>query len=415
MTRWFTIILMSVAALPISLRADDVKESRSMDTTAFTADLYAQLDQQKGNLFFSPASIETALAMTYAGARGNTAEQMGKTLHFTGDAGQVGAAFATLLKTLNNPPEVISSFDDTGKPLKKPAYELTVANVLWAQQGYPFLPDFIDEVKKDYAGGLNAVDYGQPEVARKTINEWVASQTKDKIKDLIGRGVLTPVTRLVLTNAIYFKSNWESKFQKAATKDGPFTSSEGQSSDVPLMHQRHDFGYMENADLQLLELPYKQRELSMVVLLPRQVDGLPALEKNLSAENLRNWSKVTHFELVDVTLPKFTFSAELQLADTLRAMGMTDAFDPGKADFSGMSTAERFFISAVIHKAFVAVDEEGTEAAAATAITMKAGAAMRQPKEPKIFKADHPFLFLIRHNATGEILFVGRLTNPKSA
>jgi serpin B len=180
------------------------------------------------------------------------------------------------------------------------------------------------------------------------------------------------------------------------------------------MHQRHDFGYMENADLQLLELPYTHRELSMVVLLPKRTDGLTDLEKNLTADNLRAWQKDARFESVDVTLPKFTFRAGMELADTLHAMGMTDAFDPEKADFSGMTTAERFFISKVIHQAFVAVDEEGTEAAAATAVVMRAGSAMRMPAPPKIFKADHPFLFMIRHNSTGEILFLGRLAEPKS-
>ena len=415
MTRWFTVIVVFavLAIFPLALWADDSKENKAVDTTAFTADLYTQLGTKKGNLFFSPASIETALAMTYAGAKGSTAEQMTKTLHFTGSPEEVNTSFATLLKILNNPPKV-SVLDDSGKLAEKPAYQLVVANALWGQQGYPFQPAFTTLVQKEYGAGLTAVDFvRQTEQARTTINDWVAKQTKDKIKDLLAKGILTIDTRLVLTNAIYFKSNWAEKFQKADTKDGSFKLSADQSVDVPLMHQRHDLGYMENADLQLLELPYTQRELSMVILLPKQIDGLAGLEKSLTAANLRAWMKGMQRESVEVTLPKFTFSGEFRLTDTLMAMGMTDAFEAGQADFSGMTTADKLFISAVIHKAFVAVDEEGTEAAAATAVVMGATSVMPQPKEPKVFKADHPFIFLIRHNTTGEILFVGRLANPK--
>lgn len=413
MTRWLAVAIASALfAASLPLRAESLKENRSVDTIAFTADLYAQLAAQKGNLFFSPVSIETALAMAYAGAKGVTAEQMAKTLQHTGTVDHTNAAFAALLKTLNNPPEV-ESLDADLKPVTTPAYQLVVANALWGQQGYPFQPSFMELVQKHYGAGLNLVDYRQTEQARTIINEWVAKQTKDKIKELIAQGVLSIDTRLVLTNAIYFKSNWEEKFQKAATKDGPFKVTPEQPTNVPFMHQRHNFGYMENGELQLLEMPYSRGTLSMIVLLPKKMDGLAGLEKTLTAENLRTWFKETHSESVEVTLPKFTFSAQLQLADTLKAMGMIDAFDANKADFSGMSTAEKFFISAVIHQAFVAVDEEGTEAAAATAMVMRAGSALHQPKEAKVFKADHPFLFVIRHNPTSELLFMGRLANPK--
>jgi len=306
----------------------------------------------------------------------------------------------------------VTSIDENGKPTQKPAYQLVVANALWGQEKYPFDLPYIQRVQQSFAGGLNSVDYAQTEKARTTINNWVAQQTRDKIKDLIGKGILKPDTRLVLTNAIYFKSNWGSQFSKSATQDGPFTTGDGQPVTVPLMHQKQDFNYAETADLQLLELPYIQHELSMIVVLPRKADGLPALEKSLSADNLRSWTQQARSASVSVTLPKFTFSAEFDLADKLAAMGMTDAFNPDKADFTGMTTAEPLYISAVIHKAFVAVDEDGTEAAAATAVTMRAGA-VRMQAPPKVFKADHPFLFFIRHNATGEILFAGRLSNPK--
>jgi serpin B len=397
-------------------------EAKVVDTTAFAAELYARLaGESKGNLFFSPASIETCLAMTYAGARGNTAAQMAKALHYDNDAAKVNEAFAQLLKTLNNPPEVVVGLvpDKSGEPgelVKGPAYQLFVANALWGQQGYPFKPDFIELVQKNYGAGLNSVDFaGHTEQARKTINDWVAGQTKDRIKDLIAPGGVKSITRLVLTNAIYFKSHWQHDFNKVLTKDSPFHLSPDKSVDVPLMHQMHSFGYGENDDVQLLEMPYTRSELSMVVLLPKKVDGLASVEKNLTAENMNRWLGEKTNEKVDVTFPKFIFTSEFQqLGGDLAAMGMVDAFG-SNADFSGMTAAERWFISAVIHKAFVAVDEEGTEAAAATAIIM-AGAAPRPPRppeEPKVFKADHPFIFLIRHNATGEILFLGRVSNPK--
>ena len=385
------------------------------DTPAFSAELYAQLAPTAGNLFFSPTSIETALAMTYAGAKGPTAEQMAKTLHYNVPAEKLSAAFAKLIDTLNRPP-MVENWQPDGenvKTVKTPAYQLVVANALWGQQGFPFQPDFTQLLKTNYQAELNTLNFADAEKSRTVINTWVATQTKSKIKDLIGSGVLNADTRLVLTNAVYFKSDWAHKFQAAATKAGPFKLSADKSVNVSLMHQKHDFGYMETADLQLLELPYNQGALSMVILLPKNVGDLPALEKKFTADNLAAWLKQAKSESVQVTLPKFTFSAELQLAATLKAMGMPDAFDAGKADFSGMTSAQKLFISAIIHKAFVAVDEEGTEAAAATAIAM-AGAAMPVPTKPKIFRADHPFLFLIRHPATNEILFLGRLTNPKA-
>ncbi len=414
MTLWFRMMVMSciVGVCPLVLCGQEPRQVKPMDTTAFAAKLYAQLQAREGNLFFSPTSIETALAMTYAGAKGVTAEQMANTLCISGSGEEVSSWYAGVLKQLNNPPAVWGWVDKTGKPM--PAYKLVVANALWGQQGYPFSPEFIQLVKSSYAAGLNSVDFRQSEQARNTINTWVADQTHDKIKDLIAKGFLQPDTRLVLTNAIYFKSNWATKFQETATRKEPFHRTTDQSNDVPMMHQIHNFGYTETADLQLLELPYMEEDLSMVVLLPRTVDGLKDLEKNLTAENLRQWFKEAKPELVQVTLPKFTFSDEMELARILRAMGMTDAFDPVKADFSGMSSAERLFISAVIHKAFVAVDEDGTEAAAATAVGVRATAMMRRPDEPKIFKADHPFVFLIRHRSTGEILFMGRLSDPKA-
>jgi len=396
-----------------------------VNTDSFATDLYARLAaQSKDNLFFSPTSIETALAMTYAGARGDTAAQMAKTLHYENDAAKVNASFAKLLRTLNNPREVVvARFDKSGKmeTTKQPAYQLFVANALWGQQGYPFESDFINLVQKNYGGGLNNVDFKNcREEARKTINDWVATQTRDKIKNLIAPSALSSFSRLVLTNAIYFKSVWEDPFPKDLTKDGSFHLSSGKSVKVPLMHQTREGGYGENDTMQWLELPYAGNALSMVVLLPKNVDGLAAMEKNLTAENISQWLKTMSRELVEVTFPKFTFTSSCELGDHLAAMGMPDAFNPGKADFLGIAKPETtgeppLFISRVIHKAFIAVNEEETEAAAATAVIMDAGAAPGwEPPKPKVFKADHPFIFLIRHNATGEILFLGRVVNPTS-
>ena len=415
------VVLFGSVCLADTPMADTPKEGVAAvanSSNAFATDLYAMLAAGKGNLFFSPGSIDTALAMTYAGAAGDTAKQMAKTMHLTLAADKLGPAFADLLKQLNNPPDVGYGKD------KKPAYQLVVANRLWGQKDYGFKADFLQRAQQSYGAGLNELDFAQTEEARTTINDWVAQQTKDKIKDLIPKGSLQSNTRLVLTNAIYFKSNWMEQFPKRATKDAPFKLSANKSVDVPMMHLQKHFGYMENDDLQLLEMPYARRELSMMILLPKpiiqndsgkippEVDPLAILEKNLTAANIDNWLKGQRTINVDVTLPKFKFSGEFKLADTLRDMGMTDAFDQTKANFSGMTDKEQLYISQVIHKAFVAVDEDGTEAAAATAVMMRPGDVMR-PAEPTVFKADHPFVFIIRHNPTGQILFMGRVMNPK--
>lgn len=385
----------------------------AQSSNAFAFDLYAKLAaDKKGNLFFSPSSIDTALAMTHAGAAGNTADQMAKTLHFTLPPELLDSGFAELLGILNKPPQAEDLGDTSGKPLKRLAYELVVANALWGQKGFAFKPDFTQRLKKSYGAGLNEADFATSDEATKTINDWVADQTKDRIKDLIAKGLLSGNTRLVLTDAIYFKSNWATKFEKDATKDEPFKLSPDKSVDVPMMHQIEHFSYADNDDLQVVELPYNANALSMVIILPRKADGLAGVEKNLTNANIGKWLKELKRTEVDLTMPKFKFSSDFGLADTLKAMGMTDAFDANKADFSGMTDKEKLFISAVIHKAFVAVDEEGTEAAAATAVIMDSGGSFK-PEEAKVFKADHPFIFMIRHNSTGAILFMGRMVNPK--
>jgi serpin B len=322
---------------------------------------------------------------------------MAKTLHFDLPQNQLHPAFAALNNTLN--------------PKDKP-YELSMANRLWGQQGYEFLPAFLQTTRDYYAAELAQVDFvNAAEAVRQEINEWVEEKTNDKIKDLIPQNVLDEMTRLVLTNAIYFKGDWASQFDEKATRDAPFSASSDNKVTVPMMYQKGKFKYGEFDEIQVLELPYKSGDLSMLVLLPKAVDGLPALEAKLTTENLNKWTSDLSKREIDVYLPKFKMTSQFRLKDVLSSMGMPSAFDPMVADFSGMNGKTDLYISAVIHKAFVDVNEEGTEAAAATAVVVA--------EDPSVqiiptFRADHPFIFLIRDNRTGSILFIGRVTNPEA-
>lgn len=367
---------------------------------AFAVALYGQLRNQSGNLFFSPESISTALAMAYAGARGDTASQMAKTLHFTLPLDQLNPAMGALLRDLNTTHQ---------------NYQLNVANALWAQQGYTFLDSFLNVLKTDYGAGLNQVDFkGATEAARLTINQWVEKKTQDKIKDLLQPGALRSDTRLVLTNAIYFKGDWETQFDKAQTKNEVFFLTPTQTTTTPLMHREGGFSYFNGGSFQALEIPYKSKELSIIIFLPKDRGGLSELERSLTASNLQQWlHQLGPVPKVIVTLPKFKSTQQFELGATLRAMGMPAAFGGG-ADFSGMTGKRDFAISEVIHKAYIDVNEEGTEAAAATAVTMRALAMRPVEQAPPIFRADHPFVFLIRDNRSDSILFMGRMANPAS-
>jgi serpin B len=408
---WHTTALATLAvlgaAMAIPTRAAEHKTDKSATSlerivrgnNTFAWELYARLADGEKNAFFSPYSISTALAMTYAGARGDTAAQMAKVLGLPDDRDAVHAAFGQLI-------------DDLNARGKEGAFTLHVANALWGQRGYGFLDAFLELTRKHYGAGLREVDFaGAPEDARKTINAWIEERTRDKIKDMIKRGVLKPSTTLVLTNAIYFKGNWASPFDPKQTLDEPFILHDGKKTEVPMMHQKAEFGYLEADDLQILELPYEGKSIAMLVLLPRKHDGLPALEKKLNAGRVDEWCGKLRTREVIVALPKFKLTCEFELTKTLPAMGMTDAFG-GKADFSGMTGRRDLFIGAVLHKAFVDVNEEGTEAAAATAVMMERTAVM--PNPPPVFRADHPFVFVIRDRETGSVLFVGRAMNPKA-
>jgi serpin B len=370
----------------------------------FATDLYARLSaKDAGNLFLSPYSISTALAMTYAGAEGRTEKQMAEVLRFTLPEKQLHAAFASLRES--------SQPGDS----KTAGFQLRVANRLWGQQGYHFMPAFQQTVRTNYGAELAPVDFARrSEEARQTINAWVEKETEEKIKDLIQPGLLDSTTRLVLTNAIYFKGTWTDEFKTQATKDAPFHLTGQEQVSVPMMQQTHRFKYGTIEDVQILELPYgKNRDLSMVILLPKEVGGLAKAEKTLTSDKLPETLAGLRPREVQVFLPRFKMTAQFQLKSVLESMGMTLAFSAGQADFSGISTEEQLFISAVIHKAFVDVNEEGTEAAAATAVGIRVTSAPVRD-EPVVFKADHPFVFLIRDNRSGSMLFLGRLTNPKA-
>jgi len=368
----------------------------SAGNTRFALDLYRQLRAAEGNLFFSPYSISTALAMTYAGARGTTQQQMAETLHFMPDGQMLHPAFSSLQSQLKQ---------EQGKG----QIELSVANALWVEKGFSLLKYFTDLTGRYYEASVNQVGFkNETERARLQINAWVEDITKNKIQELIKPGVLDSLTRLVLTNAIYFKGNWARRFKKDRTQEEQFWMAPGKAVMVPMMNQQDEFGYLEDAMLQALEMAYAGDTLSMVVLLPRKADGLHELEAALTAEALASRLDSIRKREVRVCLPKFTLTSQFELAKTLGAMGMPEAFS-GTADFSGMTGGKDLYISAVVHKAFVDVNEEGTEAAAATGVAMRLTAA---PAPPPLFRADHPFIFLIRHKPSGSILFLGRVVNP---
>ena len=372
--------------------------------SAFAFGLYHFLREEKdGNLFYSPYSISLALAMTYAGARGETAQQMADTLHFTLPQDRLHPAFNSLDLELASRGEGAQGKDSKG-------FRLNIVNAIWGQQGHKFLPTFLDTLAENYGAGLRLLDFaGNPEASRVTINDWVSDQTEGKIKDLIPQGVIDKLTRLVLTNAIYFNAAWAEPFKEDLTTDGPFHLLDGSQVTVPMMRQTTSFGYAEGEGYQAVELPYDGRELAMVILLPA-AGKFEAFENSLDAGKVEAIIKNLNYREVALTLPKFEVESDFSLVDALAAMGMPVAFSAG-ADFSGMDGTRNLYIGDVIHKAFVSVDEAGTEAAAATAVVMEATG---MPEPAVEVTVDRPFIFLIRDIETGAILFVGRVVNPGS-
>lgn len=371
-------------------------EAVSRANAAFALDLYGQLRGNEGNLFFSPHSISSALALTYAGAAGDTRSQMEKALHFP-ETDEVHAGFARLRK-------------DLVKTARKEGMELKIANSLWPCKGDKFLKEYLSLVRKAYGSRITQVDFSDSETARNRINAWVEDKTENRIKEIVNPGALDAMTRLVLVNAIYFKADWTRKFDEAFTQPAAFFNGEDEPPEVQLMKQEGIFRYAYVEDLQVLELPYANGAFSMLVLLPDKLDGLTKLEESLSMDNFKQWlSKLEETE-VEVFLPRFELTYPFRLDGALKTLGMTDAFSE-TADFSGMNGGHDLYLGAVLHKAFVAVNESGTEAAAATlAVMVTKGLSF----PAATFRADHPFLFLIRENSSESILFMGRLVKPET-
>ncbi|XP_048008532.1 leukocyte elastase inhibitor-like [Megalobrama amblycephala] len=384
-------------------------EVLSAANTQFSLNLFKKISggNASGNVFYSPVSISSALAMVSLGARGNTAAQMFKVLGFKNphhSEDQIHSSFNKFMSELNKP----------GVP-----YVLSVANRLYGEQSYQFVEKFLNDAKRYYEAGLEKVDFKtKSEAARVTINKWVEKKTQEKIKDLLPPRSVDGSTKLVLVNAIYFKGNWENKFPKEATRDGQFKINKIQTKPVKMMHQEEKFplAFIPEMNSQVLELPYVGKNLSMLIILPNKMEddttGLQKLEKAVTYEKLMEWTKPSkmNLEKVQVSLPKFKIEVTYDdMRRLLISMGMEDVFDPLKVNLSGMSSNNDLVLSQVVHKAFVEVNEEGTEASAATA---NVDVTASLPSPPKTFTADHPFLFFIRHNPSKAILFYGRLSSP---
>ncbi len=379
-----------------TLNPTKTEEVRSLvdANNLFGVVLYRELSNSEGNIFISPFSVFTALSMTYEGARGQTADEMRAVLHLPENASLRRDAFRTLLLYAERPSGA----------------ELRVANALWVQKGYPLKEDYLDVIREYYLGEVRELDFkSDPNGAKRIINEWVEEQTKGKIKNLVSG--LSRETRLIITNAVYFKANWTLRFNPSDTHNGTFTLSSGRKAIAPMMTRLGKFNYTETDEFQALEMPYSGSRFSMVIILPKRADGLEKIEKELSPKLLEDTLKSLRLEEVEVTIPKFKFESEYHLGRTLQRMGMSEAFTD-RADFSGISERP-VAISEVVHKTFISVAENGTEAAAATAVILTAASAPGETPKYKVFKADHPFLFFIVDRDNGLILFMGRLVNPR--
>ena len=387
----------------VHLATDSELTDLAHGNNALAFGLYQELREEDGNLFYSPYSISLALAMTYAGARGETERQISNTLHFILPQDKLHPAFNALDLQLASRGEGSSGKDGKG-------FRLNIANAIWGQQGYDFLQDFLDKLAENYGAGMKIANFNEaPENSRFAINDWVAHQTEDKIKDLIPSGAIDNYTRLVLTNAIYFNAAWLYPFDEKATAEGDYHLLNGSSIKVPMMRQAESFGYAKGTGYQAVELLYDGSEISMAILLPDKGNFEP-FENTLNAELVSQISEDLSHEHVELTMPSFEFEAQFKLAATLQKIGMTDAFDPQLADFSGMDGTKELFISDAFHKAFVLVDEKGTEAAAATAGVV---GIISVPPPPIVVAVDRPFIFLIRDIATNTTLFVGRVMDPR--
>jgi serpin B len=409
-------MVMVACSTPVS--AEMVKSDKARDTSPsgsglselvegnseFAFALYQQLKEQNdGNIFYSPYSLSLALAMAYAGAEGETADEMADALHFTLSDEALHEAFNYLAQELEKRGENIYATSDNDK-----RFQLNVVNDAWGQKNFEFLAGYLDTLAVNYGAGLRILDFiNDAEGARKPINQYISDQTNGKIEDLIPEGAISELTRLVLTNAIYFNANWQFPFAEDATGSGLFTLLDGSQVDVDMMHQMHSFNYVQGDGYQAVELPYEEGQLSMLVLIPDE-GRFEAFENSLDLSLVDDVIAGLYSQNLILSLPKFQFDSSFGLKQALAAMGMQQAFSD-VADFSGITGGRDLFISDVIHKAYVSVNEAGTEAAAASAVIMVASG---MPSEPLTLSINRPFIFLIRDIPTGSILFIGRVMNP---
>lgn len=367
----------------------------------FTFSLYKQLGEDLTNLVFSPYSISSALAVTYAGARGKTALEMAEVLWFAKDQD----AFHPVFKAFTD--SIFLSGKEEGT-------EMNIANALWVEENYQIIQDFLDLATDYYGARAENVSFKTNEdleKSRQKINRWVENKTNDKIKELIPQGILDELTRMVITNAIWFNGNWLNPFEKSRTSPSIFHISRDKTVSTDFMHQEKETGYYEDDDVQAIELPYKGGKMSMLIILPKDIDGWKLLGRLLSTERLAVITKGIEQHKIDMAIPKFTYESEFNLKEILFKMGMEQAFT-NDADFSGLTEDNDLRIDDIIHKAFIEVNETGTEAAAATAVTMALKTALEE-EDIIQFIADHPFLYLIRDKTTGGIIFMGRFINPE--
>lgn len=395
------LMLLVIAGLQAGpLVAQTATDSLPPNDVTFGVNLYKLVADKPGNLFFSPLSFTTALAMTQTGARGATEKEMSTAACLPYDAPKILQLFGDLLKKLNT---------SDGKN------ELRLANSLWAQKDFPFLPAFMNPLHEAFSARVENLDFkADAEAARKLINTWVAEQTRDRIKELLPKDSLDSLTRLVLVNAVYFKGAWDVAFDEDRTSPQPFYVDGKDAVEVPLMFQKGNFGHVVGSGFQVLEIPYVGNRLGMVIFLPETKDGLTAFEKLMTGPGLSKMiGQLAPSKDIQLYLPKFTFSWGGAMKEHLQALGMKIPFEDD-ADFSGMTGKKDLKIDQVYHQAFVEVNEVGTEAAAATAVVVSEKGISMDFEKPKVFKADHPFLFLIRERETGTVLFLGRVNDPRS-
>jgi serpin B len=415
-----SLVILAVTAMP-SLHAADF-DLAATTTNQLGIDLHRQLAIGDDNLCLSPYSIQSALAMTFAGADGATRTEMARVLHFPNEVDAIHASFASLQRSLEEMASKTAKIAEQSKKFGGPSEPITlaIANRSFPQSGYEFRDPFRELVKKFYGAPFEPLDFRKnAEGARQHINKWVADQTRDRIRDLIPPNGVNEMTRLVLANAIYLKAPWANEFSDYFTKPKPFHIRGGSPVNVPMMKNTKKFGYLRENGFTAIALPYSGGELQFLILVPDDVNGLRDLESKLTADTLAKCAKLETSHDVDLQLPKFKFEpTTIQLADKLKALGMKSAFDdpPGSANFDKMAARkpnDYLAISQVFHKTFIAVDEKGTEAAAATAVAMVALSARMQKEEPIEVKVDRPFVYAIQHVPSGACLFIGRVTDPR--